>query len=251
MSKLFLCVFLLCAIFPLCAQKSIADSVISMGILEVTYRGGMPGADLGDRFGYLSQLGLQSGMKFANNLYFIGGVHALFGDVVKELDMFRHVLDAGGRMIGDEGLLTDYRITALGWVVPLSVGYILSVFPHKNPNSGIYVEVGGQFFRHRMDFEAYDDDVTQFSGNYRKGYDRLSAGFGVRQSVGYTYFDSRGYLNFSAGFDFSQNFTRGQRSIQFDTGLPSLERRLDLLSGFRVSWVFPIYQRAPNRVYYN
>ncbi len=232
------------------AQVSIGDSAIRLATLEVTYRGGLPGEDLGQRFGYLSCMGLQSSIKFANNFYLSGGVQVLFGDVVKENDVLRHIAEQGGLLIGNTGVLTGYRINATGWLVPLSIGKIFPIFPGHNPNSGVYVEIGGQYLRHRLGFQSYDDDVVQITGDYRKGYDRLTAGFGLRQSVGYTFFDPKGYVNFSIGLDLSQSFTRGQRTIQFDTGLPDDTPRLDLLTGLRASWTFPLYQRAPDRSYY-
>ncbi|MDP5171092.1 MAG: hypothetical protein NWR72_12680 [Bacteroidia bacterium] len=249
-NTLFSILFLLASPSVLLAQQSIADSTTQMALLEVTYRGGIPGGDLADRFGYLSLIGIQGGVKFKNNFYLSAGLQLLFGDVVREFDVFEKILDSSGLLIGDQGLLTDYRVNAAGWMLPVTVGKIFPIFPGHNPNSGIYVEVGGQYIRHRLGFEAYDDDVTQLTGDYRKGYDRLTAGFGMRESIGYTFFDSRGYVNFSLGFDFSQNFTRGQRSIQFDTGLPNDQKRMDLLAGIRFSWIYPIYQRSPDRVYY-
>lgn len=252
MKNLPLYLLLLLILFPAFgqAQQSIRDSSISAGLLEVTFRGGIPTGDWGSRFGIVSAIGLQGGYKFHNNLYLNTGVQVIFGDAVNETDILEPILDASGLLIGNEGILTEYRINAAGFLVPFSVGKIFPIFPSHNPNSGIYVELGGQYLRHRVGFEAYDDDVAQITGDYRKGYDRLTAGFGLRQSVGYTYFDSRGYVNLSIGVDFSQSFTRGQRSIQFDTGEPYTSSFVDLLSGIRFSWTYPIYNRAPQTYYY-
>lgn len=232
------------------SQQSVQDSSVSMGLLEVTYRGGIPGGDWGDRFGFMSSLGIQTGYKLHRNYYISAGLQILFGDAVTESDILDPILDSSGLLIGNEGILTEYRINAAGLLVPLTIGKVIPIFPSHNPNSGIYIELGGQYLRHRVGFEAYDDDVVQITGEYKKGYDRLTAGFGVRQSVGYTYFDNRGYVNLSIGVDFSQTFTRGQRSIQFDTGEPYNDSFVDLLSGIRFSWTYPIYNRAPQTYYY-
>ena len=243
-------IFAFIACGPTVAQQSIADSSVRMGFLEVTYRGGLTGGDWSERFGFVSLMGLQGGIKFHSNFYLSTGIQVMFSDAITDTEVLRHILDTSGLLIGNEGLLTDYRINGSGWMVPLTIGKIFPVFPGHNPNSGIFVEVGGQYIRHRLGFQAYDDDVMQITGDYRKGYDRLTAGFGLRQSVGYTYYDNDGYVNLSIGLDFSQNFTRGQRSIQFDTGEPFDQSFLDLLGGIRVSWTFPIYQRASGVYYY-
>ncbi len=249
--KLSLLLFLLFgAILPAKAQQSIADSSIQMGLLEVCFRGGIPTGDWGDRYEFATLMGMQGGVKFRSNWYLTGGVQVLFGDAVNETDVLRHILDTGGLLIGNEGLLTDYRINATGWLVPVSIGKIIPVYPKHNRNSGIFIEVGAQYLSHRLAFQSYDDDVAQITGDYRKGYDRLTAGFGLRQAIGYTYFDNKGYLNLSIGLDFSQSFTFGQRSIQFDTGRPFDQGFIDLLTGLRISWVFPLYGRAPGTYYY-
>lgn len=249
-SRFFLCLFLLANIGPLFSQQSMKDSSISMTLLEVTYRGGLPSGDWGSRFGYISMAGIQGGHKWKSNFYLSTGIHLLFGDAVNEFDMLANILDESGLLIGNTGILTEYRISAGGLMVPFTAGKIFPIFPSHNPNSGIYVELGGQYLRHKVGFQAYDDDVAQIVGDYQKGYDRLTAGFGLRESIGYAYYSSNGYINLSVGVDFSQNFTRGQRSIQFDTGEAYTTSFLDMLSGIRFSWTYPIYQRAPRTYYY-
>lgn len=249
-SRIILCFLLVANIDPLFSQQSIEDSTISMGLIEVTYRGGIPMGDWGDRFGYLSLGGVQGGYKWKSNFYLTTGVQVLFGDAVDEIDILREILDTSGLLIGNTGILTEYRLNAGGIMIPLTVGKVIPIFPGHNPNSGLYVELGGQYIRHRIGFQAYDDDVSQIVGDYKKGYDRLTAGFGLRESIGYSYYSSNGYINLSIGVDFSQNFTRGQRSIQFDTGEDFTGSFLDLMSGIRFSWTYPIYQRAPRTYYY-
>lgn len=239
---------LLAWLAPATAQVSMRDSAIQFTTLEIVYRGGLPSADLALRYGYLSQMGVQGGIKFASNWYFQGGVQVLFGDRVNEGTLLQSIVDDSGFMIGDQGILSDFRVGATGWVVPFSLGKIFPLGP--NPNSGLYVEVGGQYLQHRLSFNTLDDDFAPVSGAYRKGYDRFTNGFGARQSIGYAFFDNRGYVNFFIGLDASQNLTRGRRSIQFDTGQPYLDRKLDLLTGFRFGWVYPIYEKAPDRRYY-
>ena len=104
--------------------------------------------------------------------------------------------------------------------------------------------------QHKIQINRLSEEVSAIEGEYVKGYDRLTNGFGIREAVGYRFFFFFGMVNFMFGFEFSQNFTQSRRSINFDTGEVPKFNRKDLLSGFFVSWIFSFYERAPNKVYY-
>ncbi|MEZ4825968.1 MAG: hypothetical protein R3C61_06695 [Bacteroidia bacterium] len=239
-------------LFPavLHAQKSIADSALSMAFMQVSYQGMIPAGNLSARFGYCSQLGMDAGYKFGSGLYLSTGVKAFFSDGVKEDGLLSNLIVPGGFLIANNGTLTGIRILGTGLLVPLSLGKIFPVNSRHNLNSGFYAELGGQYLQHKISLFPTDEKVAAISGDYKKGYDRLTSGFGIREAAGYRYFSNNGYLNFSVGLEFSQNFTRSRRSINFDTGQQDTPRRVDLLSGFSVGWIFPLYQRAPDKVYY-
>lgn len=232
------------------AQKSAADSTISQGILEVAYNGFFPSGDFADRFGYTSQLGVNLGYKFRNGIYASTGAHALFSDVVREPGFLDNIEVLDRVLIADNGTLSGVRMIGSGIVVPLSVGKLFSRKTGNNRNSGFYVEAGGQYIQHRITISSREEEASSISGDYKKGYDRLTSGFGVREAFGYRHLANDGYVNFSIGFEFSQNITRSRRSINFDTGETSFSNRLDILSGFHFGWIFPLYERAPDKVYY-
>ncbi|GAB4428751.1 MAG: hypothetical protein OHK0039_47340 [Bacteroidia bacterium] len=231
-------------------QASIRDSAISLGLIDVSYRGLWPGSDMNVRFGYLSQVGLDLSYKFRNNFYFNAGAHVLFTDSVAYRDILAPILTTGDLVVSDNGLLTSVRVIGNGFVVPFAVGRVFAFAPGPNPNSGLFVEVGGQFIQHKLSFNPREDDVQALTGAYAKGYDRLTNGWGLRQSLGYRYLSNRGDFNMVLAVDLSQHFTRSRRSIDFSTGLRDTQQRRDLLTGFRVSWTFPIYQRAPRSAYF-
>ncbi|MDX2249892.1 MAG: hypothetical protein SF052_24120 [Bacteroidia bacterium] len=221
-----------------------------MAFLQVGYQGMITHSDLADRFGYSSQLGMEVGYKFRTGWYLNTGIKAFFTDVIREDSLMSNLIVPGGFLIADNGTLTGIRILGTGFLVPLTIGKIFPLNPTHNSNSGLFVEVGPQFFQHKISLFPTDEKVAAISGDYKKGYDRLTNGIGLREVVGYRYFADNGYLNFSIGFEFSQNFTHSRRSINFDTGEIESNNRLDLLSGFSVGWIFPLYQRAPDKVYY-
>ena len=194
------------------AQKSIQDSAITMGHLSIVYSANLPAGDLADRFGFSSQIGGEGGIKLASKFYTV-------------------------------------RYFLRGLVVPFTVG---KIFPlnKKNLNSGIYVELGGQFIQHKIAVQAIGDNVPYLSKPYLKGYDRLTNGFGLVQGFGFRHFGNNRFTNFFVGAEFSQSFTQSRRDFNFDTGVKDEAKRLDLLVGLKAGWTFPIYKSAPEKEYY-
>lgn len=235
---------LLAALLPVRAQQSLPDSSIALTLLEITYQGSLPGGDFGERFGYTSQMGLGVAYKFRSQWYVGGHFHLLFGGGVKEDSMLRYLTTPADLLINEEGLLSAYALRQWGGTASLRFGRQFPVAFSPNPNSGLYLEVGFGAIAHRITPDAIEGPVPAIEGDYRKGYDRLTFGWGLTESVGYRYFGNKGYVNFSIGLDFGQYFTQGQRSVQFDSGLPYDASRREFLYGFHVSWIFPLYERA-------
>ncbi|MDX1906802.1 MAG: hypothetical protein SF053_07180 [Bacteroidia bacterium] len=245
----FLVVFLLIQLaIPVRAQVSVGDSAIRMGFLEVSYRGGLPWGDLRQRSGFLSAIGLEGGWKTKSGLYLATGIHTLFADSVALEGALDPILTSGGLIVTNNGMVTDPNPILTGIMAPLKAGWLFPIGP--NPNSGLYAELGGQFFMHRITYRLQGDDVTQLQQPYRKGYDRLTFGPGLVGGAGYRFFSDDGTINFCVGFEVSQNATRIRRWVDFSTGQTSFPLRQDIFSAFRVSWTFPLYRRSPNKVYY-
>ena len=188
------------------AQMSIRDSSIRMTLLQVSYHGAIPGADMADRFGFSSGIGLEIGYKFSNNFYIIGGLRALFGEEVKERQILAGISNSNGLLVANDGTLADVGLQIRGMMVPISIGKLFPVIPSYNRNSGLYVELGTQFIQHKIHFRVFGNEVSALSDGYRRGYDRLTNGIGVRESVGFRFFDNKGYVNFSIGVEFSPKF---------------------------------------------
>ena len=232
------------------AQKSIGDSAISLTLAQVTYRGMVPGGDLPSRFGFISEMGVDLVYKFKSNFYLASGFHGLFADNVKEERLLENIMISGGYLITDNGLISTTRIIGSGFVVPLSVGKSFPIIKGHNKNSGLFIELGGRFMQHKIRITAPEDEVSPISGDYAKGYDRLTNGLGIREAIGYRFLGNKGFVNFTIGVELSQNFTQNRRSITFDNGVIPAGNRKDFLSGFFFSWIFPFYERAPDKVYF-
>src|SRR5690606_34872644 len=106
------------------------------------------------------------------------------------------------------------------------------------------------FFQHKIDFEVDETVVPQLNKDYKKGYDRLTNGFMITQFVGYAFFDAKKRINLYAGFEFSQAFTQNRRPWNFDQFLQDDTKRVDLLSGFRIGWILPLYPKSTEQFFY-
>ena len=106
------------------------------------------------------------------------------------------------------------------------------------------------FMQHKIRIENKDNDTPQLAGDLVKGYDRLSNGRMFNQFIGYMNLSNNHLVNFFAGLEVTEGFTRNRRSVNYDTGKHDGTKRLDMLYGLRFGWVLPLYSRAPEKVYY-
>lgn len=235
----------------LSAQKSMRDSSITFPYVGILYGGAIPGGDLADRFGWSNMIGPEVGIKLKSNWYVQGSCRFLFGNRVRER-IAENITEPIGSpeqgysmmALGNDGRYYQVRFWERGVVVPVIAGKLFHLLGH-NDNSGFYLEAGGQFIQHRVRVEAVGDAVPGLSEDYRKGYDRMTLGVGLVEGFGYRLHSSSSLTNFIIGVEASQNWTQGMRSYQYDTGAPGDAKRLDLLWGFKLAWIFPIYQSAP------
>lgn len=230
-------------------QSSIADSSIQLVTLDMRFQGAMPTGPMNDRWNFTSSFGLDVGIKYRNNFFISVGTYALFTQFV-ETDSILDPLLSSGFLTTDEGVVSEPKVLGTGIIAPFRLGKIFPIGPRPNDNSGLVLSIGGQYIRYRFDFRSSDGTVAGLTGDYEKGYDHLASGWGLNESIGYRMFNNRGDINFMVGLEFSQNFTRYQRAYHFATGVPSDALRQDFLWGFFAAWTFPLYEKAPNRVYY-
>ena len=110
---------------------------------------------------------------------------------------------------------------------------------------------GPVYMSHKIRIDDIGRQSPQLLNAYKKGYDRLTAGLGVQEYIGYMYMSNKRMLNFFFGFEFMQGFTKSQRSYDYDLRQADTDKRIDMLSGFRIGWVLPLYTRHPQEFYYH
>ena len=230
-------------------SQSMIDSAITIPYIGISYGFHGPQGDLKDRFGTISTIGGQFGLKLKSNIYMAFKMDYAFGNKVKEEGMLDNIRTSEGGIIEVGGQLTDPILDMQGYTIALMGGYLMP-FLKANPNSGFLVSIGPSFFQHKIEIDYRDAQISQLEGDYEKGYDRLTSGFGLNEFIGYIYFSRRKLINFYAGFEFMQTWSKSKRGFNYDTMESDDKTRKDNLAGFRFGWVLTLYRRAPEQYYY-
>lgn len=236
-------------VFNATAQSLVKDSVITFSFLGLSAGIHKPSGDMAKRFGDNASAGGLFAFKLKKNFTLsISGAY-FFGNKIYEDNILAPLATISGNVIGNDGRLAEVRFFERGYHVAAAFGKIIP-FKKPNPNSGIWVSLGGGFLQHKIRIENIGNTVYGLSKEYRKGYDMLTNGLELYEFLGYTYFSNKRLINFYAGFEFQQAFTRSRREFNFATMSKDEENRLDILSGFKVGWILPLYNK-PDKFYYN
>jgi hypothetical protein len=235
---------------PLRAQfkSNINDTIVNAKMLSVSYSVQVPAADMADRFGVNNNIGGSFSFKIRNN--FLIGVEAnyLFGGNIREDTILNYLFTQSGNLIGVDGLFDAALLFERGFTLWGKFGKIFPAF-NSNPNSGITAMIGAGFIQHKIKIDDVNNQLPYVSGDYAKGYDRLTNGLAISQYIGYTHLDKRKLLNFSIGLEAIEGFTQSRRDWNFDQMSADQSSRLDLLFGIKVAWILPFYGSNEERFY--
>lgn len=245
----YLCfILLVISQYKLGAQGNIRDSSLFITSVRISYAAQLPGGSMVNRFGWNSNLGFHVDVKNRHSVLFGIEGNFLFGNKVKE-DVLSLLRNEDSAIIDQSGNYAKVLTYERGFIINGYAGYLFNSLG-PNPNSGILVKIGVGFMQHKIRIEHNKNAVPALNGDYIKGYDRLTNGINFTEFVGYQLLSNSRLLNFFAGFEFSQAFTQSRRDWDTDLFKANEEKRIDVLSGFRVGWILPLYKRAPKEFYY-
>lgn len=237
--------------FNVFSQVNVKDSLVSAFIPGFGYSIQVPGGDVADQYGLNSTIGGAFMFKTKKNMLFSFNLGFIFGNKINNADsILRFVETDDGYIIDGNGTYTLYSLYERGYNLSFNIGKIISALG-PNPNSGLYLSGGVGYIAHRLKIDVQHETAPQITGDYGLGYDRLTAGFAVNEFIGYFYMGKSRILNFYAGFEFYQAFTKSQRDYIFDQMGADNSRHTDFFYGFRICWMIPIYDRAPDPYYYH
>lgn len=211
----------------------------------------MPGGDLTKYFGNNLTIGIGAAYKTQNNWRFGFDGQYLFSDNIKDPQkILAPILTERGYILNGIGNYASVSLLERGFFVTGELGKTLS-FWQANPNSGPDFQLGGGYIMHWIEIKNAGNDSPQLLDEYTKGYDRLSGGLVLRQSVGYTYLSRNRRVNFRLSFEVMEAFTRNYRGFDYSTGKEVSGNNTDLLYGFRFQWMLPIYTSRSDTYFYD
>ncbi len=232
------------------AQVNPADSAIAAFIPNFAYSYQFSGGDIAETFGHNSTIGGGFFVKTKKNFIYSADVNFIFGSQIKnDIEILSMVLNSYGYITDGNGTYALYTMYERGYTLNFRFGKIFNVMS-PNPNSGLMIMGGVGYLTHRLVIDNQYRTAPQISGDYAKGYDRLTGGINFNQFIGYFFMSKSRLLNFYGGFEFMQGFTKSRRDYVFDLQKKDTDNKLDLFYGFRIGWMIPAYKRAPDQYYY-
>lgn len=230
------------------AQR-ISDTCIAAPYVGIHFSGHLPYGSMADRFGNNFAAGGTLGFKTAKNWFFEGDFSYIFSRNVRE-DVLTQLKTDKGNVTNNEGFPADLRVFERGWMSTLNVGKLLPL-KKLNPNSGVLFTLGAGVMLHRIKLYDAEQKIAAVQGDLKKGYDRLSMGPALKESLTFFYLSSNRLVNVNAGLECYQGFTKNIRGINYDGTPVESKQRLDILLGVRIAWVLPLYKRLQdNDIYY-
>ncbi len=175
-------------------KNNLGDTIVNATLLQVSYAIQFPFADMADRYGNNNCIGGGISFKVNNNWMFGAEANFLFGGNIKEDTMLDYLFTSGGFLIGTNGIAESVLLFERGYYFIGKFGKVIPVVK-GNPNSGLQVMAGAGFIEHKIKIEDPDAALSYVTGDYAKGYDRLTNGLALYQYIGYLRLDKRTQLS--------------------------------------------------------
>jgi hypothetical protein len=206
---------------------------------------------MAEQFGSNSVIGPGFMVKTSSNWLIGAEYNFLFGNNVKNgLDILNGMITSDGNVISGDGTPALVALFERGTTVSARFG---KLFPlsDKDRNSGIFFTVGTGFISHKIRIEVENQSAPQLKGDYKRGYDRLTSGLRLSQSIGFMYFGKNRLLNFTLSIDAVEGFVKPYREYYFDLMAPPPEdKQFDFFIGPKIAWMIPLRPRNADKYYY-
>lgn len=247
MNKLLLLLFLFIQVLKSNAQQIQPISEGGNRIIDfrVHYTWQTPMQDLASRFGTLHLVGAGVSYKTTKNWLLEAEMGYQFGGDIREQGLLLFLTNSSGYLMNNSGFNASYYVGARGLTTTARIGRMFPLFKSM-PNSGIMITAGGGYYMHKINIIVSNNDVSLLSENYKKGYDRLTAGFGLSEFIGYVFHSKNKYFNFYLGVELNQAYTKSLRGYNYDVMQYDNATRHDFTVGYRFGWSFPVYLGGSN-----
>ena len=202
-------------------------------------------------FGDNFTVGVGTAYKTATNWRFgIDGQYMFSDNINNPEQILAPILTDRGFILNGIGNYASVSLLERGFFVTGEVGKTME-FWQANANSGPDFQLGLGYMMHWIEIKNAGNDSPQLLDEYAKGYDQLSGGICLRQSIGYTYLSNNRRVNFRLSFELMEAFTQNYRGYSYSTGQEVSGRNTDLLYGIRFQWMLPIYSTGQDTYFYD
>lgn len=205
-------------------------------------------ANLNDRFGWVSQMGPSISYKSKENWLYSVAYNVMFGNRINET-VGGNLINSQGLIIGTDGYIAEIQPQMTGFTLQFQAGKIINI-NKKNLDSGILLSGGIGYMQHRINLNNSSNTTPQIQGIYAKGYDKLTNGFMIGQTISFFRIDPNKLFNFQFGIEMGQGFTKNRRDFNFDTKSAEPDLRLDGYIGLKFTIYIPAYLSAKDEYYF-
>lgn len=247
--KISLLTCLVLSINSLTGQESKSTTPESFPEISINFGPFFPAGDYNEYFGTHFQIGGKFAFKTTENLKFGLEGNFVFGNNVDSKNMLKHVRTENNEIIDEDGQLATVLFFQRGFHFLATGGKIFPKIWGQNNNSGLTAEFGVGYMQHKVRVENQNNRIPFIDGEYEKGYDRLTNGLVLKQSIGLTHYSNNKLANFYVNFELYEGFTKNRRDYNFDLDGPDKRARLDIAYGIKFGWIFLLQSRISNEYY--
>lgn len=231
------------------AQNASDHSNNRIVLPQVSVSAQKPFGDLENRFGKNAAICPSVLWKFKNNFMLgIGGAW-IFGNTVKNKNLFDNIIGPSGQIIDNNGNFSVVEVNQRGFYSTINFGYLWKTLLHHK-NAGFYSSLGFGYLQHKINIQAPEATVPQLNGEYLKGYDRLTGGTAIRMLHGLLFISNNRRVNFTVSLETIYAHTKNMRSYHFQPYGSEKSPRKDILFGGQMGIVLPIFLKDKNEEYF-
>tara|TARA_S200000501_G_scaffold374541_1_gene424354 strand:+ start:1537 stop:2274 length:738 start_codon:yes stop_codon:yes gene_type:complete len=217
-------------------------------LFSVDYAYQFPELDLKERFGHNSSIGGSLIQKTKTNFLISLSGRWIFGNDIREDNIFDFIDGNNGDIINIDGQIPIIRLFERGAQFHLNIGKKIDLNIKKS-KSGIVPSFGLGYVYHKIFIETLLGEIPQLSEDLKKGYDRLSGGFSLKQSITFMYLSENNMKNFNIGLELIECWANDLRNHHY-TNNTIPKKRLDLFIGLKFEWIVPLKKRTTSNYYY-
>ncbi|MBL7812754.1 MAG: hypothetical protein JNL57_11070 [Bacteroidetes bacterium] len=200
---------------------------------------------LGQRYPHFAGIPVAAYLKTSSNLTFGIDFMNFLGSKVNTTGLLQGINGSSGNVLDQNGFPTVIRYYMRGYTLTGTAGKLFKV-NNKNPQLKLQTQFGLGFMQHKTRMQLDAGRSPQVEGEYQEGYDRLTNGLQLTQTLRLHYVNTE-TLSVFAGVDLSQGFTRNQRNWDYGFGNREPGRRLDTYFGISAGILIPITLRSSTR----